>query len=137
MLMNDSISAKRGAQDAGDKLLAEHSSTDPFSAAFKATRMPMIITDPRQYDNPIIFSNKAFSDLTGYPADELVGRNCRFLQGPEIGSSEDKGSDQGPEVDRDRYRQPPERRLDILERSFHQPCVRRSGRSALLLRVAA
>lgn len=85
--MNDSISAKRGAQDAGDKLLAEHSSTDPFSAAFKATRMPMIITDPRQYDNPIIFSNKAFSDLTGYPADELVGRNCRFLQGPETDPS--------------------------------------------------
>jgi PAS domain S-box-containing protein len=81
--MNDSISAKRGAQNAGDKLLAEHSSQDPFSAAFKATRMPMIITDPRQYDNPIIFSNKAFSDLTGYSADELVGRNCRFLQGRE------------------------------------------------------
>ncbi|MBO9102274.1 MULTISPECIES: histidine kinase dimerization/phosphoacceptor domain -containing protein [unclassified Rhizobium] len=81
--MNDTISAKRGAQSAGDKLLAEHPSEDPFAAAFKATRMPMIITDPRQYDNPIIFSNKAFSDLTGYEADELVGRNCRFLQGPE------------------------------------------------------
>lgn len=45
--------------------------------------MPMLITDPHQDDNPIIFSNKAFSELTGYVPDELVGRNCRLLQGPE------------------------------------------------------
>lgn len=83
LLMDDEVSAKRGAQNAGNRLLAEHPSEDPFAAAFKATRMPMIITDPRQHDNPIIFSNKAFSDLTGYAADELIGRNCRFLQGPE------------------------------------------------------
>lgn len=71
------------ARNAGDRLLAEHASEDPFAAAFKATRMPMIITDPRQADNPIIFLNKAFSELTGYSADELLGRNCRVLQGPE------------------------------------------------------
>ncbi|MBB4008574.1 PAS domain-containing protein [Allorhizobium taibaishanense] len=79
--MTDS-SARRDAEDAGRRLLAEHASEDPFAAAFKATRMPMIITDPRQHDNPIIFSNGAFSDLTGYPPEELTGRNCRFLQGP-------------------------------------------------------
>jgi len=45
--------------------------------------MPMIITDPRQDDNPIIFSNRAFSELTGYSQQELVGRNCRLLQGPQ------------------------------------------------------
>jgi PAS domain S-box-containing protein len=73
----------RGAQDAGDRLIAAHASGDPFAAAFKATRMPMIITDPRQVDNPIIFSNRAFSKLTGYSAQELVGRNCRLLQGPQ------------------------------------------------------
>jgi len=44
------------AREAGDRLLAGHASEDPFAAAFKATRMPMIITDPRQHDNPIIFS---------------------------------------------------------------------------------
>ncbi|WP_430252205.1 histidine kinase dimerization/phosphoacceptor domain -containing protein [Neorhizobium sp. DAR64860/K0K1] len=71
------------ARKAGNRLLAGHASEDPFAAAFKATRMPMIITDPRQTDNPIIYSNSAFSDLTGYSADELVGRNCRLLQGPE------------------------------------------------------
>ncbi|KQV36212.1 histidine kinase dimerization/phosphoacceptor domain -containing protein [Rhizobium sp. Root1204] len=71
------------ARDAGDRLLARHTSEDPFAAAFKATRMPMIITDPRQHDNPIIFSNAAFSELTGYSADELIGKNCRLLQGPD------------------------------------------------------
>ena len=56
--------------------------TDPFAAAVRATRMPMIITDPRQHDNPIIFVNDAFCRLTGYEREEIVGRNCRFLQGP-------------------------------------------------------
>ena len=79
--MTVSDSSKRDARDAGNRLLAEHLSEDPFAAAFKATRMPMIITDPRQPDNPIIFSNSAFSDLTGYSQEELIGRNCRLLQG--------------------------------------------------------
>ncbi|MBW9114787.1 PAS domain-containing protein [Rhizobium cauense] len=74
---------RRDARDAGDRLIASHPSEDPFAAAFKATRMPMLITDPRQDDNPIIFSNRAFSELTGYSQEELIGQNCRLLQGPE------------------------------------------------------
>jgi len=54
-----------------------------FFAALQMTRMPMILTDPRQDDNPIVFSNKAFLDLTGYEEAEVVGRNCRFLQGAD------------------------------------------------------
>lgn len=42
----------------------------------------LIITDPRQEDNPIVFVNSAFTELTGYSATEANGRNCRFLQGP-------------------------------------------------------
>ncbi|HEY8564577.1 MAG TPA: PAS domain-containing protein [Beijerinckiaceae bacterium] len=57
--------------------------SDPFAAAVRATRMPMLITDPRQPDNPIIFVNDAFCRLTGYAREEILGRNCRFLQGPE------------------------------------------------------
>lgn len=64
-------------------LHAEHSKVDPFAAAIRATRMPMLITDPRQPDNPIVFANTAFLKLTGYDRDEVVGRNCRFLQGAE------------------------------------------------------
>lgn len=54
-----------------------------FFAALEMTRMPMILTDPRQTDNPIVFANNAFLDLTGYELSEILGRNCRFLQGAE------------------------------------------------------
>src|SRR5579875_1911448 len=53
-----------------------------FFAAVSTTRMPMIVTDPRQADNPIVFANPAFLSLTGYTYEELLGRNCRLLQGP-------------------------------------------------------
>jgi PAS domain S-box-containing protein len=55
---------------------------DPFAAAVRATRMPMVVTDPVRPDNPIIFCNEAFQKLSGYERDEIIGRNCRFLQGP-------------------------------------------------------
>ncbi|SMH46085.1 histidine kinase dimerization/phosphoacceptor domain -containing protein [Mesorhizobium australicum] len=69
-----------------DSLHAEHGKGDPFAAAIRATRMPMLITDPRQFDNPIVFANDAFLRLTGYAREEVLGRNCRFLQGPETDS---------------------------------------------------
>ncbi len=54
-----------------------------FFAAVEMTRMPMVVTDPRQPDNPVVFANGAFFDLTGYTDEEVIGRNCRFLQGPQ------------------------------------------------------
>jgi PAS domain S-box-containing protein len=66
-----------------DDLHAEQGKGDPFAAAIRATRMSMIITDPRQADNPIVFANDAFLRLTGYERREVMGKNCRFLQGPE------------------------------------------------------
>jgi PAS domain S-box-containing protein len=56
---------------------------DVFFAAIEMTRMPMILTDPHLDDNPIVFANKAFLDLTLYEEKEVVGRNCRFLQGAQ------------------------------------------------------
>ena len=53
-----------------------------FSAAAETTLMPMVVTDPNRSDNPMVFANGAFLDLTGYTKDEVLGRNCRFLQGP-------------------------------------------------------
>lgn len=38
---------------------------------------------PNLPDDPIVLCNEAFEHLTGYSADEIIGRNCRFLQGPE------------------------------------------------------
>nr|WP_305852510.1 histidine kinase famiy protein [Verticiella sp. GG226] len=54
-----------------------------FFAAVETTRMPMIVTDPNRPDNPIIFANHAFLEMTGYTSEDVVDRNCRFLQGPE------------------------------------------------------
>lgn len=43
------------------------------------------LSDPDLPDNPIIYANKAFETITGYPKDEAIGRNCRFLQGGDSG----------------------------------------------------
>jgi PAS domain S-box-containing protein len=51
--------------------------------AVERTRMPMVVSDPRQPDNPIVLANQAFLDLCGYTKEEVLGRNCRFLQGPD------------------------------------------------------
>ncbi len=47
----------------------------------KHARIPMCISDPNTPDNPIVFVNAAFLELTGYSEDEVIGKNCRFLQG--------------------------------------------------------
>lgn len=44
---------------------------------------PMVVTDPRLPDHPMIAVNPAFEALTGYGAAEITGRNCRLLQGEE------------------------------------------------------
>ncbi|RAK58305.1 hybrid sensor histidine kinase/response regulator [Phenylobacterium deserti] len=59
------------------------SRSNVFFAAVEMTRMPMILTDPNQPDDPIVFANGAFLDLTGYSEAEVLGRNCRFLQGAQ------------------------------------------------------
>jgi PAS domain S-box-containing protein len=42
-----------------------------------------IITDPLLPDNPIVFVSWGLCELTGYTMGEILGRNCRFLQGPD------------------------------------------------------
>ncbi|AZH24141.1 PAS domain-containing protein [Haloplanus aerogenes] len=41
------------------------------------------ISDPDLEDNPVIYANAAFERITGYPVEQVIGRNCRFLQGPD------------------------------------------------------
>jgi len=41
------------------------------------------LSDPDQEDNPIVYANEAFEMITGYSAEEIIGRNCRFLQGDD------------------------------------------------------
>jgi two-component system, chemotaxis family, CheB/CheR fusion protein len=51
--------------------------------AVNSTKNGIIITDPTADDNPIVFANPGFLKKTGYSLEEVLGRNCRFLQGPE------------------------------------------------------
>jgi len=51
-----------------------------YKQAIDATNEGIVISDPSKEDHPIIFCNEGFQDLTGYDKDEVIGRNCRFLQ---------------------------------------------------------
>ena len=42
-----------------------------------------VIADPSQPDIPLVYVTRAFAQQTGYTAEEVIGRNCRFLQGPD------------------------------------------------------
>jgi PAS domain S-box-containing protein len=53
------------------------------SDMIKGSLVAAVISDPRLPDNPIIACNSAFETLTGYTHDEVIGRNCRFLTGPD------------------------------------------------------
>ncbi len=48
--------------------------------AIDSSNNGIVITDPTQPDNPIIFANSGFEKITGYPREEVLGKNCRFLQ---------------------------------------------------------
>ena len=54
-----------------------------FAQAMAQTRMAICISDARAPDQPIVFANRAFQHLTGYAREEVLGRNCRFLQGED------------------------------------------------------
>ena len=75
----DDISARDTGPDEARRLL---------ETAFAQTRMAMCVTDPRRPDDPIVAVNRAFTELTGYRDDEIVGRNCRFLQGRDSDPAE-------------------------------------------------
>ncbi|WP_435335139.1 PAS domain-containing protein [Haloarchaeobius sp. TZWWS8] len=51
--------------------------------AMDAAPIGIVITDSHQRDEPIIYTNEGFTRLTGYEERDILGRNCRFLQGPE------------------------------------------------------
>lgn len=55
----------------------------PVLDSIQHSPIATVVSDPRQEDNPLIAVNQAFLDLTGYDADEVLGRNCRFLRGAD------------------------------------------------------
>jgi len=51
----------------------------PFVVAAETTRMAIVFTDAKAHDNPIIFVNDAFLELTGYDREEVLGQSFNFL----------------------------------------------------------
>jgi len=54
-----------------------------FIKALQTAQQNFVVTDPSLPDNPIVYATQGFLNLTGYALDQVLGRNCRFLQGPE------------------------------------------------------
>ena len=54
-----------------------------LEAALKATRDGVVVADALAEDKPMVYVNPAFEQMTGYNEAELLGRNCRFLQGDD------------------------------------------------------
>lgn len=56
---------------------------DFFKRAIEVSAAPIVIADATADDYPIVYVNAAFSRLTGFKAEECLGKNCRFLQGAD------------------------------------------------------
>ncbi|MBD1861162.1 MULTISPECIES: EAL domain-containing protein [Trichocoleus] len=54
-----------------------------LASAIANMTIGVVITDPNLPENPIIFANPGFTKMTGYTPEEVLGRNCRFLQGAD------------------------------------------------------
>ena len=52
--------------------------------AIASSHNGIVITDCRIPNNPIVYVNEAFTEITGYTPDEVIGKNCRFLQGNDV-----------------------------------------------------
>jgi PAS domain S-box-containing protein len=62
--------------------------SDPFLAVVQHSITAIVVSDPTLPDNPLIYVNDAFTALTGFDAVEVLGRNCRFMQGPLTASAD-------------------------------------------------
>uniref|UniRef100_UPI00034F2311 Blue-light photoreceptor, Sensor protein fixL n=1 Tax=Bacillus subtilis (strain 168) TaxID=224308 RepID=UPI00034F2311 len=56
--------------------------------ALDHVRVGVVITDPALEDNPIVYVNQGFVQMTGYETEEILGKNCRFLQGKHTDPAE-------------------------------------------------
>jgi PAS domain S-box-containing protein len=62
-------------------LANDKNASEILQAVVTMSPLPMVLTDPQRPDDPLVFVNAAFTALTGYGEEEIIGTNCRFLQG--------------------------------------------------------
>ncbi len=65
----------------GDGAVSAAGLNGVLALAIAAAPTGITVADPALPDCPLVFINPAFTKMTGYPAEEVLGRNCRFLQG--------------------------------------------------------
>lgn len=77
--MSDEDSKAEHQQEAEAEVERFRDQLGPFVVAAETTRMPMVFTNAKEPDDPIIFANDSFLELTGYARDEVLGRSLSFL----------------------------------------------------------
>jgi PAS domain S-box-containing protein len=55
----------------------------PVLDSIRYSPIATVVSNPNEADNPLVAVNDAFLELTGYSEEEVIGRNCRFLRGPD------------------------------------------------------
>ena len=78
-LVNDALEVRVTQQ--ATQLQSASRENHRLVAAINSAATGVILADPTRPDTPMVFVNHAFCSLTGYRREELLGRNCRFLQG--------------------------------------------------------
>ncbi len=68
--------------DGGEGAVAAAGLNGILALAVAAAPTGIVVADPSLPDCPLVFVNPAFARITGYAPEEVLGRNCRFLQGP-------------------------------------------------------
>lgn len=84
--MDDAANSAGGGLIANNATDANKVLDDPdfsFIKALQTAQQNFVVTDPSLPDNPIVYATQGFLNLTGYTLNQVLGRNCRFLQGPE------------------------------------------------------
>ncbi|WP_312336468.1 PAS domain S-box protein [Sphingobacterium sp.] len=79
-----------GINNPKQRIENKNNDLDLYLKALNSAYSGIIITDNLQYDNPIIYCNKAFETISGYAHNEIIGHNCRFLQAQDRSQAERK-----------------------------------------------
>ena len=82
---------------------AQEAELHQLQRGIEASPHGVLMADAQQPDHPVVYVNPAFCEITGYPREEVLGQNCRFLQGsdtdPEAIKAVRRGLEQRTDID--------------------------------------
>lgn len=81
--MQGKVIKSTGQKAAENGIAAARGAGGPFVTAADRSRMPMLFTDPNLPGNPIIYVNDSFLAMSGYNREDVLGKDCYFMMGPE------------------------------------------------------